>query len=74
LSAGQRKLLNEWELWASALTLERQHGDNACTVNADRISDLALSGDHDGVANWNMNASCFDHLRRGWHVKPDTLL
>jgi hypothetical protein len=34
----------------------------------------ALSGDHDGVANWNMNASRFDQLRRGWHVKPDTLL
>jgi hypothetical protein len=62
------------EIMGLRLTLERQHGDDACTVIADRITDLALSGDDDGVANWDIIASRFDQLPQGWHVKPNTLL
>ena len=42
----------ERELWACALQVEREHGDNAALWIAERIGALALEGDAAGVARW----------------------
>ena len=55
--------MTEWELWACALTLERQHGEDALSFIADRISKLAMAGDFDGVAKWKIIAARFDQLQ-----------
>jgi hypothetical protein len=63
MQADQPRLMTEWELWACALTLERQHGEDALSFIADRISKLAMAGDFDGVANWKVIATRFDRLQ-----------
>jgi hypothetical protein len=63
MQADQPRLMTEWELWACALTLETQHGEDALSVVADRISKLAMAGDFDGVANWKIIAARFDQLQ-----------
>ncbi|MDB5701456.1 MAG: hypothetical protein JWL66_1655 [Sphingomonadales bacterium] len=60
---GQLNVLSDWELWACALTLERRYGQNVATIIAKRISELAVAGDHDGVANWKIIASRIDQLK-----------
>ncbi len=42
----------ERELWACALAIEKQHGNQAAVWIADRIGALALDGDAAGVARW----------------------
>lgn len=42
----------ERELWACALLVEREHGDNAAIYIAERIAALALEDDAAGVARW----------------------
>jgi len=52
------------ELWACALQVERQHGENAGRFVAERIGALAVAGDHDGVTTWKAIAQRLDKLRR----------
>lgn len=49
-------MLTEWELWAVAATVIRQHGDGVESFVAERIGALALAGDQDGVAAWRQVA------------------
>jgi len=39
-------------VWACALAIERQHGNRAAVVVAERIGALALAGDREGIAMW----------------------
>lgn len=54
--------LPDWELWACALAIERQYGDDAPRHIADRITTLALAGDEAGVAAWKAIAARYDRL------------
>ncbi len=49
-------MLTDWELWAVAATVIRQHGDSVEYFVAERIGALALAGDQDGVAAWRQIA------------------
>ena len=44
--------LPEWELWACAQTVMRQHGEQALIHVAERLGALELAGDAEGVATW----------------------
>lgn len=55
----------EKELWACALLIERQHGDDAPAFIASRIGALALAGDAAGVDRCQAIADCLDKLRDG---------
>jgi hypothetical protein len=63
MTVGQPNLLTDWELWACALAMERQHGNEAEEAAAQRVIALALAGDFDGVMNWKIIASRLDQLR-----------
>jgi len=52
------------ELWACAIQVERQHGDDAPRFVAERIGALAVAGDQDGVTTWKAIAQRLDQLRR----------
>jgi hypothetical protein len=62
-------VLTDWELWACASTIMRNHGERAPVFVAERIGALALAGDADGLATWRAIASRMDQLR----APPDTL-
>jgi len=62
------------ELWACALQVERQHGDDAPRFVAERIGALAVAGDQAGVATWKAIAWRLDQLRRSEdHRMPEAL-
>jgi len=56
--------LPDWELWACALAIERQYGDEAPFYIAERIETLRLAGDNEGVEAWKAIADRFDKLTR----------
>jgi len=58
-------MLEDRELWACALQVERQHGDAAPRFVAERIRALAVAGDEEGIAAWQAIAGRLDKLRRG---------
>jgi hypothetical protein len=45
-------VLSDWELWACALEVQREHGDGAPRFVAERIGALVLKGDVAGVEAW----------------------
>lgn len=55
-------MLAEWEIWACALEVERQYGDDAPRHIAERIRDLSLAGDEAGVETWKAIADRYDRL------------
>lgn len=55
--------LSDWELWACANEVLRQHGDEAPLHVAERIGALALAGDAAGVETWKAIAARVDQLR-----------
>ena len=55
------------ELWACALQVERQHGNDAPRFVAERIGALAVAGDEQGIATWKAIAERIDKLRRSEH-------
>ncbi len=55
----------ERELWACALAIEEQHGDQAAVWIAERIAALALEGDAAGVARWKAIAEKLAQLWTG---------
>ena len=57
-------LPDDRELWACALQVERQHGDDAPRFVAERIGALAVAGDQDGVTTWKAIAQRLDQLHR----------
>lgn len=58
------------ELWACALMIERDHGDNAAVWIAERIGALASDGDADGVARWKAIAEKLSLLWTGERPLP----
>lgn len=50
------------DIWACALQVVKQHGDNAPLHIAERIGALALAGDMAGVATWKRIANRVDQL------------
>jgi hypothetical protein len=48
------KILTEWELWACADEVIRQHGLDAPIFAAIRADQLLLDGEQDGAANWRL--------------------
>jgi len=57
-------MADDRELWACAVQVERQHGKSAPRFVAERIGDLALAGDEQGVATWKMIAERLDKLNQ----------
>lgn len=57
-------VLSDWELWACATAVLKQHGEAAPIFVAERIGALALAGDLGGVAAWKAIAGHMDQLLR----------
>jgi hypothetical protein len=57
-------LNRDQELWAVALWVEKNHGDQGTTYISDQIERLASVNDDGGVAMWREVADRFDRLRR----------
>ena len=60
----------ERELWACALLIEREQGDNAAVYIAERIGALAQEGDAAGVARWKAIAEKLSLLWSGERPLP----
>lgn len=60
----------ERELWACALLVEREQGDNAAIYIAERIGALASEGDAAGVARWKAIAERLSLLWTGERPMP----
>jgi hypothetical protein len=56
-------MLRDWELWACAAEVQRQHGVEAPLFVAERIGALALAGDVEGMAAWKAVAARLQQLR-----------
>jgi hypothetical protein len=54
--------LDDWELWACAQQVIKQHGAKAPLHVATRIGELATAGDMDGVEAWRAIAGKVDQL------------
>lgn len=54
--------LDDWELWAAAQQIIKQHGAKALAHVAQRIGELAAAGDLDGVQAWQAIAERIDQL------------
>ena len=52
LRHGSLKPLSDWELWACAQQVIKQHGSRAPAAVAARIGELAATGDLEGVQAW----------------------
>ncbi|TXC67712.1 hypothetical protein FSZ31_12070 [Sphingorhabdus soli] len=52
------------ELWACASTVLSQHGGDAPLFVANRIGELALAGDTDGIRVWKAIAARIDQLTK----------
>jgi len=61
---------SDQERWAEALAVERQHGEDAPRFIAERIGELALAGDMEGVKRWREIAARLDDLRRSISKPP----
>jgi len=55
---------DDCELWACALQVERQHGEDAPRFVAERIGALAVAGDAEGIATWKAIARRLCNLQR----------
>lgn len=56
-------LTRDQELWAAALWVERNHGDNGLDHIAREVERLAAEGDEAGVATWGSIAERYKQLR-----------
>jgi len=56
-------LTRDQELWAAALWVERNHGDNGLDHIAREVERLAAEGDEAGVATWESIAERYRQLR-----------
>lgn len=55
-------MTRDQELWAVALWVEKQHGEDGPRFIAEQIGRLALAGEAAGVATWKAVALRFDML------------
>jgi hypothetical protein len=56
------KVLPDWELWACAHEMLRQHGDKTSFHVAERIGAMAVAGDMAGFATWKAIAARVDQI------------
>lgn len=56
-------LTRDQELWAAALWVERNHGDNGLDHIAFEVERLTSEGDDFGVAAWKDIEVCYRQLR-----------
>jgi len=63
-------MVTDRELWASALHVERVHGDRAPAFVAARIGELALAGDAEGIEHWRLIAAKLDQLANPRQLLP----
>lgn len=61
--------LQEWEIWACARAIEVNYWEDGPKHIAERIGQLALSGDNAGVTTWKRIASAYDALTNGGKTK-----
>jgi hypothetical protein len=54
--------LTDWEIWACAQQMIKEHGAKAPLQVALRIAELATGGDADGVQTWQAIAERVDQL------------
>ncbi len=54
--------LSDTDLWAAALSIQRQHGADAPRFVAERLGALALAGDAAGIAAFKAIAIRLDQL------------
>ncbi|WP_076071692.1 DUF6961 family protein [Sphingomonas montana] len=64
--------LTDWELWACAQQVLKQHGTQAQVHIAERIGSLALAGDIAGVETWKQIADRVDQLSDCGHAGQRT--
>ena len=57
-------MVTEWELWAAANEVVRQHGGEAATFAAARQVVLAEAGDAVGARAWLQIGKCIVELQR----------
>ncbi|WP_376748847.1 DUF6961 family protein [Sphingobium yanoikuyae] len=55
-------MLDDWDLWAAAQQVIKQHGAKAPVYVTQRIGELAAAGDLDGVQAWQAIAERVDQL------------
>lgn len=55
--------------WAAASMLIRRHGDDAPLIVAQRLGELAVEGDLEGISMWKSIAACMDKLTRRYDDK-----
>lgn len=60
----------EKELWACALAVEKEHGEQAAVWIAERIGALAIEGDIEGIARWKAIAEKLSLLWTGERPLP----
>ncbi len=65
MSSEKPRVLPDWELWACAGEVQRQHGERAALHVAERIGALALAGDAAGVEVWKQIARRLERLADG---------
>lgn len=66
-------MIDDRELWACANEVLRQHGDQSAHFVAERLGDLALKGDMDGIATWKAIAWRIDELQASQKKPGHTL-
>ena len=62
LTGSEAGLITEWEIWACAQQLVKQHGGKAPDAAADHIQALTVAGDAEGVAIWRAIADRVSQL------------
>ena len=60
-----RPVISEWEIWACAHELIRQHGEDAAIQAAMKADDLLARGALDGAATWRLIVHRINALERG---------
>jgi hypothetical protein len=68
--ARAKLVLADWELWAAANMVLKQHGERAPVFVAERIGALALEGDMAGVETWKAIARRIVDLGAGARDRP----
>ena len=56
-------------MWGAAVMLIKQHGDLAPLKVAERIGQLAMQGDDEGVAVWRAVAAHMGAIRRAGSIQ-----
>jgi hypothetical protein len=61
----------EWELWACAHELIRQHGEEAPAIAAKRAGELEREGAGQGEATWRLILHRIEQLQAGPDGQPN---